>query len=251
MMKSINFGLKLWSTNIDLIGKAIKLIDEKTFDYIELFIVPDTQVSPFIIDVPYIIHIPHYKFGVNIGKFNKKEYNLQRINESKRWAKELDAKYLVLHPGYGSMDCAAEVLREVSDNRILIENMPTIALNGERMVGYSPEQMEKLMDNTDMGFCLDLNHATKAAVSVKKPYKEFIEEFLKLGPKIFHISDGKLNNEKDEHLNIGGGDYDFGFFLKTIKDNPYRLVTVETPRIDKKALHEDIQNIKKLKMLGF
>ncbi|MDY6894119.1 MAG: hypothetical protein SVO01_01685 [Thermotogota bacterium] len=91
---------------------------------------------------------------------------------------------------------------------------------------------------------MDLNHAAKAAVSLKTPYEEFINKFLKLRPRMFHISDGKLKNEKDEHLNIGEEDYDFGFLLKCIDNNPFGLVTLKTPRLDLKLFNDDIQNVK-------
>ncbi|MGB2728979.1 MAG: TIM barrel protein [Halobacteriota archaeon] len=242
----MKFGLKLWSTDTELIDQTISLIDEKVFDYIELFVIPGTQISPFMIDIPYIIHIPHEKFGVNIGERSKKEYNLQKIKESIAWADKLNAEYLILHPGHGSMEDATDVMREVTDSRLLIENMPKVGLNDEPMIGYTPEQIKKLMGER-FGLCLDLNHAIKAAVSLGRHYKEFIEEFLKLKLRMFHISDGKLNNEKDEHLNIGEGEYDFEFFGDCIKTNNLTYVTLETPRLNQDSLEEDVKNINALK----
>ncbi|MDY6931781.1 MAG: TIM barrel protein, partial [Halobacteriota archaeon] len=194
-----------------------------------------------------VIHITTERQGVNIADLTKKKLNLKRINNCVEWADKLNAKYLILHPGYGLVDDAIEFINDIKDRRFLIENMPKVGLDDEPMIGYKSEQMEELMDDTDMGFCLDLNHAAKAAVSLNTPYKEFIGELLKLRPKMFHISDGKLDNEKDEHLNIGEGDYDFEFLLKCINDNPSKLVTFETPRLDLKSFNEDIQNVKKLK----
>lgn len=243
-MENIKFGLKLWSTNTDLIDKAIHLIDEKIFDYIELFVVPDTQIAPFRIDIPYIIHIPHSKFGVNISDASLKEYNLQKINESIMWTNELNAKYMILHPEYGSMDNAKDMLHEVSDSRLLIENMPKIGLNGEQMIGCSPSQIEELIGDNDAGLCLDFGHAVKAAVSLEVDYKEYVKKFLRFDPKVFHISDGVLSDEKDEHLNIGEGDYDFEYFLnciKMIKKTNY--VTIETPRENYTSFEDDIQNL--------
>ena len=241
-MKKIKFGLKLWSTNIELIDQATHLIDEKIFDYIELFVIPDTQLSPFLIDVPYIIHIPHEKFGVNIGDASKKEYSLQKVTESIRWADRLNARYLILHAGYGSIEDATCLLREVADDRLLIENMPKVGLNDEPMMGYSPAQIEELIGDGDRGLCLDLNHAAKAAVSLGVDYKEYIKEFLALDPKMFHISDGKLDDEKDEHLNIGDGEYDLGYMLRCVDESDSRLVTLETPREDQTSLEEDVIN---------
>jgi len=242
----MKFGLKLWSINTNLIDQAVSLIDNKTFDYIELFVVPDTQISPFLIDVPYIIHIPHEKFGVNVGDPATKEYTLQKINESIIWADRLDAKYLILHAGHGSMQHATNLLREVSDNQLLIENMPKVGLGGEAMIGYSPAQIEELIGDSDMGLCLDFGHAVKAAVSLGVDYKEYVQGFMGFKPSVVHVSDGTLSEERDEHLGIGEGEYDFGFIwqLMNLNASVSKYCTLETPLIDKTSLKEHMLNKK-------
>ena len=242
----MKFGLKLWSINIDLIDQAVHLIDEKVFDYIELMVIPDSEIKPFLIDVPYIIHIPHEKFGVNIGDPAAKEYSLQKINESITWADKLNAKHLILHAGHGSMQHATDLLRGLSDSRLLIENMPKVGLGGEAMIGYSPAQIEELIGDSDMGLCLDFGHAVKAAVSLGVDYKEYVQGFMELEPKVFHVSDGMLSGERDEHLGIGEGEYDLGFLMGCAERNNSALVTLETPRI-RKSLEEDIDNLYILK----
>ena len=244
---TIKFGLKLWSINTDLINKAVQLIDEKTFDYIELLVVPDTNIDPFKIDVPYVVHIPHHKFGVNIGESRLRKYNLEKIYESISWADKLNAKYLILHAGHGSIKSAANILGEVMDNRLLVENMPKVGLNGEKMIGYSLEQIKELININNIGLCLDLEHTAKATVSLGLEYKGYINMFLEFHPKIFHISDGTLKCENDEHLNIGEGDLDFGYLLKCIRRNHSRLTTIETPRTEQGSLYSDILNVKLLK----
>jgi len=243
----MKFGLKLWSINTDLINQAVHLIDEKVFDYIELFVVPDSDIKPFLIDVPYIIHIPHEKFGVNIGDPGAKEYSLQMINESIAWADQLNAKHLILHAGHGSMQHATDLLREVSDSRVLIENMPKVGLGGEAMIGYSPAQIEELIGDGDMGLCLDFGHAVKAAVSLGVDYKEYVQGFMGLEPKMFHVSDGWLSGERDEHLGIGEGEYDFRFFMRCVGGSEFKMMTIETPRVYLGLLEEDVQNMYCLK----
>lgn len=243
----IKFGLKLWSSNIDLIEQAAQLIDEKIFDYLELLVIPGTRISQFTIDVPYIIHIPHHKFGVNIGEASKKEYNMEKINEAITWADRLDAKYLIIHAGHGYMKDARDVLHEIADNRLLIENMPKVGLNDEKMIGYSPEQIEELLGENSAGVCLDFGHAVKAAISIGIDYKKYVKKFLMFEPKVFHVSDGRLNFEKDEHLNIGEGEYDFGYFSECVGTNPSKFITLETPRFKQKSLTEDIKNVNILK----
>ncbi|MBE0525124.1 MAG: TIM barrel protein [Methanosarcinales archaeon] len=246
----MKFGLKLWSINTNLIDQAVHLIDEKIFDYVELFVIPNSEIKPFLIDVPYIIHIPHEKFGVNIGTPSAKERTLQKINESIAWADQLNAKYLILHAGHGSMQHATDLLHNLSDSRILIENMPKVGLGSEAMIGYSPAQIEELIGDSCMGLCLDFGHAVKAAVSLGVDYKEYLQRFMGLEPRVFHVSDGRLGEEKDEHMGIGEGNYDFGYFLHCVKENPFQLITIETPRKEKGLLHEDIQNINRLKALN-
>ncbi|MBU4444135.1 sugar phosphate isomerase/epimerase [bacterium] len=243
----IKFGLKLWSTNTDLIDQATRLIDEKIFSYLELLVIPGTRISQFTIDVPYIIHIPHHKFSVNIGEASKKEYNMEKINEAMIWADKLDAKYLILHAGHGSMKDASEVLGEISDYRMLLENMPKVGLDNEKMIGYSPEQIEEMIGISNIGLCLDFGHAVKAAVSLGKDYKVYMKEFLRFEPKVFHMSDGMLNNEKDEHLSFGKGELDFKYLLACVMSNNSKFITIETLRENQKSLQEDVQNVEFLK----
>lgn len=246
-MSEIKIGLKLWSTNSNVLNEAKELIERGLFQYIELMPIPKTEILHFLdqlYNVPYIIHITTEKHGVNIADKNKEEYNLKMIDNCITWADKLNAKYLVLHPGFGSANDTTEFLKSINDKRILIENMPKVGLNNEKMIGCTPEQIKGLMDNK-FGLCLDLNHAIKAAISLRRPYKEFVQEFLKLKPKMFHISDGKLNNEKDEHLNIGEGDYDFDFLMSCVKRNKFKYITLETPR-NLNSFDNDINNLKKL-----
>lgn len=245
----INFGLKLWSTNYNLLDKAKELVKNDIFQYIELTPIPNTEITPFLeYDLPCIIHITTERHGLNIADKKKREFNLKTINNCIEWADKLDAKYLILHPGFGLMDDALEFLDSVNDKRILIENMPKVGLNDEPMIGYTAEQVKELMGGK-FGFCLDFGHAAKAAVGLGEDYKEFIEELLKLKPDMFHISDGRLNTEKDEHLNIGEGEYDFKFLKKCILKNEKgsRYVTLETPRKNLDSLGEDLKNLDKLK----
>jgi deoxyribonuclease-4 len=77
-------------------------------------------------------------------------------------------------------------------------------------------------------------------------YQEFIQDFLIFDPKMFHISDGMLSNEKDEHLNIGEGDYDIEFLMNCVNRSELGYVTLETPRTKLSSLEEDLENCGKL-----
>ena len=167
-------------------------------------------------------------------------------NESITWTDKLNAKYLILHAGHGSMEDARDVLREIADDRLLIENVPKVGLNDEPMIGYSPAQIEELIGDGDRGLCLDLNHAAKAAVSLGVDYRECVQDFLVFDPKMFHISDGTLDNEKDEHLNIGEGDYDFKVLMNCVNKSEFKYVTLETPRTKLGSFEDDLKNLGEL-----
>ena len=248
-MNNIKFGLKLWSINYNLIEEAEKLIKKDIFQYIELMVAPDTEISPFLkIEVPYIIHITSERWGLNIADKEKEDFNLRLISQNIKWADALGAEYLILHPGFGEIETAKKFLEKIKDKRILIENMPRVGMNNEKMLGFSPEQIKELTGD-EFGFCLDLNHAIKAAISLKKDYKKYIKEFLKLKPAMFHISDGNLDREKDEHLNIGEGEYGFKFLINCVKESQSKYITMETPRNNLNSLEEDLENLKKLKLV--
>lgn len=243
----MNFGLKLWSTNHDTLPQAEQLIKDDVFQYIELTPIPGTKIGTFLsYDLPYTIHITTERHGMNIADREKKDYNFEIINNCIEWADQLKAEYLVLHPGFGSLASSIRFLECIDDNRILIENMPKVGLFDEVMVGYSPEQISELI-GLKFGFCLDINHAIKASISLELDYKDYIRRFMDLNPRYFHLSDGNLNNDKDEHLGIGQGKYDFGFLMQCISPIPSKYITLETPRNKLESFDEDLVNLTKIK----
>lgn len=247
----MKFGLKLWSTNFDTLSEAEQLIEKNIFQYIELTPVPETDISPFLsYDLPYTLHITTERHGVNIADKNCHAFSLKTIHNCIEWADDLDAKYMVLHPGYGDIEQSMELLENLDDERILIENMPKKGINDEAMVGYLPEHIEKLMNNK-FGFCFDLNHAIKAAISLELDYKVFIDTFIEnCSPFYYHVSDGNLDIEIDQHLNIGEGEYDFDYLIKATYADSETYMTVETPRPNIHLLEQDIINVEKLKSIS-
>jgi endonuclease IV len=127
--------------------------------------------------------------------------------------------------------------------------MPRVGINNEDMSGYNPDQVKELIGESGKGFCLDLHHAAKAAVSIKRDYKELIRDFLSLKPKLFHISDGDCKYEKDHHQDIGTGSFDFTFFKECIEKTESRMITLETPRKNHLSFDDDRENIRRLRTL--
>jgi len=241
------FGLKLWSTNVQLLDQAEDFIKKKIFDYVELLVVPETDITPFLSHhIPYCIHITTDLHGVNIASPQNHTYTRTQIESCIDWANNLNACYIILHPGVGDINNALDFLKELHDERILIENMPKTGLNGEELIGFSPTQIKSLMGN-HFGFCLDLNHAIKASTSLQLPYKKMIQDFLLLQPAMFHISDGHVACEKDEHIPIRSGDYNIPALLKDVRKSHSHIITLETPRSNQNSLNEDLRNLEAIK----
>jgi endonuclease IV len=239
-------GLKLWSSNTNLIEEAEALVTSGLFSYIELTPIPGTSIEPFLDrDVPYIIHATTESHGVNIANPELMEYNIACFSRSLEWADQLGAQYVILHPGFGRIEDAIHFLSYIDDPRVVIENMPKIGLNGEQMIGYSPGQIDELKGEK-FGFCFDLNHAMKASISEKIDYRSYIPRFFGMNPDMFHLADGRISHETDEHLGFGEGDYDIRFLLRSILESiPFekRYITFETPRKGS-SLSDDEQNMR-------
>ena len=101
---SYRIGLKLWSINTDFyLKEAERLYDKGVYDYIELYIVPETtETLPAwkgVKNIPFIIHNPHFMHGFNLAKAEKKGRNKEIYDQTKRFADELNARYIIFHGG--------------------------------------------------------------------------------------------------------------------------------------------------------
>jgi len=251
---SITYGIKLYSINTNLFEAVNALSKKGSVGYLELYTVPgsfkNVREDLKKLELPVVIHAPHSTYGFNIADPALKKDNLAKLSETFKFADELDAKYVILHAGFGgNIKNAVSFLKDVEDERIIIENMPKIALTGETCIGYTAEGILELLNVGDYGICLDFGHACKAATSLKQDPNQLIEDFLTLKPKLFHLSDGSLHNEKDEHMALGEGDFDLKYFKRCIGKNLSKKVTLETPRINQNSFEESIKNLKYFKSI--
>lgn len=226
MQKNCKIGLKLWSTNTDhYYSEAKKLYSQGVFDYIELYVVPDTMetlVKWKVLDIPFIIHAPHSLHGFNLALSEKEQLNINLANQAKEFADTLNAEYIIFHGGCdGSIE---EVIRQINllnEPRGLIENKPFFpipnSLGLKKCRGASTKDITMILENTDFCFCLDIAHAVCAANAFHiNPY-DYIAQFEKLKPVIYHISDGDIQSCQDQHLSFGNGNYDFSVIFQIIK----------------------------------
>lgn len=225
-------GLKLWSINKNYIKPAQKLYEKKLFDYIELFAVPNSY-NEYInlwksLDIPYVIHAPHFTVGLNLAKKEMLNSNLLLAAEAIKYADKLAAKFIIFHPGIdGDLNQTVFQLNKINDPRILIENKPYFT-NDKKFIcnGYSPQDIEFVLKMTNLGFCFDIGHAICSANAQNIEPFDYLLKFNNLKPKMYHLSDGK--GLMDDHLHLGAGMFDLGKIINFILPNS--LISLETEK---------------------
>lgn len=249
------FGLKLWSINTDCYyDEATRLYNDNVFDYIELYVVPNTfeTLNKWKeLKAPFIIHCPHFAHGFNLAKSEKKDSNRKIFNEVQKFADELNASYIVVHGGIdGNIEETAKQFASFSESRALIENKPYVALpnrmGGEFCRGYNTDEIKLVMDVSKCGFCLDFGHAICAANSLNIEIYSYIKDFLSLNPAMFHLTDIEdIKSPYDSHPHIKTGELDIEKILKMIPNG--KNITVETVKNSKENLDDFIEDMKWLK----
>ena len=237
-------GLKLWSTNENYVSSALNLYQKNLFDYIELYIKPnslDKYIKLWVdIKIPFIIHAPHYGDNLNFSIPESFENNKKMANESIEFANKLNAKYIIFHPGVnGEIEETIAQINKISEKRIIIENKPYLGLKNEKCLGHSPEDIKLIQQETNAGFCLDIGHAICSANSKMVDPIEYIEKFIDLNPSMYHLTDGNYKSQYDSHLHFGEGDYPIKKILKLIKNDS--TITNEA----KKNSSENLDDFKK------
>lgn len=239
-------GLKLWNTNTnDYLPMVQKLYQDKFFDYIELYVLPnhlDKLTQWKTLNIPFGIHATHFQHGMNLSKKEYFESNLKIYEEVKTYADQLKADYIIFHSGTdGDYKETARQLIYINDPRTVIENKPYKTLpfiDGDFYVGGKVEEIKYIMDNVGCKFCLDIGHATSSANAQGiEPYG-YIEEFKKLNPYMYHLSDIDTTSDMDAHLNYGQGNLDFEKLNRILKNDI--CVTIETNKKSKENLEDFI-----------
>ncbi len=251
------YGLKLWSINENYIQPARSLYEKGVYDYIELYAIPDsfdTFASKWAeLNIPYIIHGPHFMHGVNFSLKEKEKSNIELVNQALKYADILKAEKIIFHPGIkGDYKETARQLKNIKDDRIIIENKPynvAVAKNGLSLedvcVGHDYNQLSYILAESNKGFCLDIGHAICASNSLKKEYKEFLKSLISLKPYMYHISDGEIKGVYDKHYNIGKGTYDFKTIFSLLPKST--TISIETEKSSKEHLNDFVEDVKLLK----
>lgn len=246
-------GLKLHSTNKNYVAPAKKFFSSGVFDYVELSIVPDSYESYGAMwkdfDVPYVIHAPHFGKGMNLAQRECKKQNIKMAEETIKFANALHAETIIFHGGTdGNIEETIGQLRDICDERIVIENKPRLSLyNNCVCVGHTPQEIFHIMSEAGVGFCLDVGHAFFAANSLQRNLFDYFQEFLSLRPKLIHLNDGLTNSLYDQHLPFGKGNFDIRRVLQCLPSEA--SITIETEKNETYALRDFEQDVRYLEEL--
>lgn len=249
-----SFGLKLWSINTDFYyDEAVRLYDKGVFDYIELYVVPDTLITLKKwreLKIPFLIHAPHSVHGFNLADREMKSSNYGMYLQVKEFADALEADYIIFHGGLnGCVEEVSEQLAGFCEERSLIENKPLKPLPhgyyGECR-GCCLNELQHIISVSNCGFCLDVGHGVCAANSLGVEPYDFIKKLSSLKPRLYHLTDvGEIDAEYDSHVHLGAGELDFKrVFGMIFKGN---CITIETEKSDGVKLDDFEQDISYIK----
>ena len=236
------FGLKLWSKdfikNKSFVDDAEKSIKEGKFAFLELY------ALPFIFDeikndvfnrfngIDVVIHAPHSLQDLDIANKDEFENNKKRLYASQKFADLLGSDIIILHPGlYRGEQYLEESIRQFknfNDSRLTVENLPGYCSQSKRELhGVLPVEIKRFIDETRSSFCLDFSHAICGANTYNVDVYQFLSEFVKLNPVMYHLCDGDIKSDFDNHLHFGEGNFDLRHLVNDYtKDNA--LITMET-----------------------
>ena len=175
-------------------------------------------------DLEYSVHAPYADTNLAADDDLIREWILKRIRASIRFSSELNAKYLVIHPGWTTsterfsrgrswelnIRSLHWLMRYAGEYGVecLIENVPNptpyllVTVDDFRLFD---EEMEP-----PINYVLDIAHAHLQGEEFR-----FIKEF---GYKIKHVHMSDNLGEQDDHLSLGEGNIDCRRIIDSLKE---------------------------------
>ena len=200
-------------------------------------------------DLEFSVHAPYADTNLSADDDLIREWVLKRIRASIRFASELEAKNIVIHPGWTtvtemfmrgrSWDLNIRSLRWLQryagDYGVdcLLENVPNptpyllVTLDDFRL--FDDEMTPAL------NYVLDVGHAHLLGEEYA-----FIDSF---GPKIKHVHVSDNDGVQDQHLPIGEGTVDWALIIQALKKSGFDgWIVIESYR----KMAESLAYLKKL-----
>ena len=256
-------GLKLWSVNTgSYLHEAERLHAEGVFDYIELFVVPETletldgwQRLRDGTGMPFVIHNAHFATGFNPADASMAERNRSIYSQTRTFADALEAKYVIFHGGMdGSIEETARQLKGFEEPRATLENTPLVPLPNRRNAklcrGATVEEIAYVLGETGCKFCLDVGHAVCAAnAQGLEPYAYVAGLARRFAPVMFHLSDvADMRSPYDAHPHLGTGELDIPRLCREIFPCDARI-SIETVKDNSDDLRDFCEDVMRLRAI--
>ncbi len=200
-------------------------------------------------NLQYTLHAPFA--DINIASPSKAMLNtaLKRLKQSIQYARQIDAKLWIFHPGqqtgissfYPGKDWkqntqSIQELYKTAEEygiNIALENLPAKYW----FLMKTPEDFNRFYKETNLpiGIVMDLGHA-----NLESQIQPF---FNMLADKIIHIHASDNQGTDDHHLGIGQGKIDWAWFADTLRKIGYdKTVIIESTT----SIQESLQKLKQL-----
>lgn len=188
----------------------------------------------------YSIHAPIC--DTNLASLNERmrEASVFEMMSVMEYAGAMGIKTITVHPGVHSLAVHGVEDRSVACSKnsmrildrasreygvdIAIENMPSVSV----MLGRTADELEEILEGTDLKVCLDLGHANTTGQT-----DELLGRF---AGRIINVHVHDNNGDRDAHLTVGEGNMDFSSLLPKLKRYKGNLI------IESKSMESAIES---------
>lgn len=168
----------------------------------------------------YSIHAPIADVNIAALSERMREASTLEMMATMEHAINMEVKTVTIHPGLYSMVVGGQERKSVERAKkslrtldrvtaefgvtMALENMPSFKF----MLGQTAEELNELVDGTDMKICFDIGHANTT---------EQIDQMTDMfGDRIANVHIHDNNGERDEHLTLGNGNIDFKTVIRKL-----------------------------------
>lgn len=228
----------------------------KEFEHWEIFAEADHSIRQIYdgikaigssYDLSYSIHTPISDTNIGALTDRMRESSVLEMIATAEISAELGITMITVHPGLTSLSIpgmekramekakkSLSMLDRVSNEygvTFAIENMP----NFPPMLGKTAEDLNELVDGTNLGICFDVGHANTTG-QMELMISTFKDRIVNV-----HLHDN--SGKKDEHLTIGEGTVNFPKVLESLSWYKGNYV------IESKSLESAVESKKRLAIL--
>ena len=237
-MMPVHIGIKVWAQNTVYIPHIQKLGQQGHCDFVEIYVGVKAEQEEARrwrdLGLSIRLHAPHSYGGFNPADSQGIESKQEALHRLEGFRQLLEPASIIFHPGI--IGPLRESIRQYQlfkqqfpemFKAAFIENKPPIGPKQESCRGDTAEEIQSLMQAIGFGFCLDFGHAVCHAAWAKKNWHQVIEDFMRLRPRLFHLSDGDIHSPVDKHRHLGDGSYPLKEMLGFLPKDAF--LTLETP----------------------